>query len=197
MVFLLATGLTSAYRIRFMLNVVWSPRQAPPAVIYQPAPNTLYILPILGLASITVAIGASLFWAIVTPINEAVLPLCLKLHALFAILAGITLGWALNFKIANIASWLIKLPLINDFLTSLAFTTPINAQITSRLPLFAGAHLQKNIEGGWVESLGGQGSISILSLASSKLSSSTRKTFATNLLIFSILAITLFILYWE
>ena len=180
-----------------MLNVVWLLRQAPPAAISQPAPNTLYILPILGLASITVAIGASLFWVIVTPINEAILPLCLKLHALFAMLAGTTLGWVLSFKIISIASWLIKLPLINDFLTSLAFTTPINAQITSRLPLFAGAHLQKNIEGGWVESLGGQGSVLMLSLASSKLSSSTGKTFAINILIFSILAITLFIVYWE
>ena len=63
-------------------------------------------------------------------------------------LTGITLGRVFNFKLFNISSWLIKLPLANNFLTSLAFTTPINAQITSRLPLFAGAHLQKNIEGG-------------------------------------------------
>jgi hypothetical protein len=50
------------------------------------------MLPILGLALITAVAGASLFWVTVTPINEVVLPLSLKLHAIFASLTGTILG---------------------------------------------------------------------------------------------------------
>jgi len=196
-VFLLATGLTSLYSIRFILNVVWSPRQAPPASIFQPSPNILFIAPIIALGFITIVGGASLFWILILPESESILPLSLKLHAIFAITLGTSLGWILNYKIFNYSSRLIKLPLINEFLTSLAFTTPINAQATSRIPLFSGSHLQKNIEGGWIEIFGGQGSLSTFKFSSPKLTSSLGKSLASNLFLFSLFAISILLLYWE
>jgi hypothetical protein len=111
-----------------------------------------------------------------------------------AITLGATLGWALNYLIFNYSSWLMKHPLTNEFLTSLAFTTPINAQATARLPYFSGIHLQKNLDGGWVEILGGQGSLLSSQLSSSKLTLSIGKSLASNLFIFTIFAITLFLL---
>lgn len=195
--FLLATTLTSAYRIRFILNVIWSPRQSPPARIFQPTPNLISIAPILALATITVIGGASLFWIIITPERESILPLSLKLHAIFAITLGTFIGWVLNYKIFNTSSFLIKFPLINEFLTSLAFTTPINAQATSRIPLFSGSLLQKNLDGGWVEIFGGQGSIITLKTLSLNLTRSYGKSLASNLLIFLLIRISIILLYWE
>jgi NADH-ubiquinone oxidoreductase chain 5 len=60
-VFLLATRLTSAYRIRFIVNVIWAPRQTPPTTLFQTSPNILSIAPIIALALITIIGGASLF----------------------------------------------------------------------------------------------------------------------------------------
>lgn len=196
-VFLLATGLTSAYIIRFILNVVWSPRQAPPASIFQLSPNILIIGPTLALAITTIIGGASLFWTLIIPESEAILPLSLKLHALFAIASGTFIGWILNYKLFNYSSWLKNKPLLNEFLTSLAFTTPINAQATSRIPLFSGSLLQKNFDGGWVEIIGGQGSFSFLGSLSPKLTQSTGKSLALNLFIFSLFRISILLLYWE
>lgn len=193
-IFLLATTLTTAYRIRFIINVVWAPRQAAPASIFQPSPNIITMGPILALASATIIVGPSLFWIIILPESEVTLPLSLKLQALMAITLGATLGWALNYLIFNYSSWLMKHPLTNEFLTSLAFTTPINAQATARLPYFSGIHLQKNLDGGWVEILGGQGSLLSSQLSSSKLTLSIGKSLASNLFIFTIFAITLFLL---
>lgn len=197
LVFLFATGLTSAYSIRFIINVVWSPRQAPPASIFQPSPNFLSIGPTLALASITVIGGASLFWVIIFPESEAILPLSLKLHAIFAILIGSSMGWILNYKLFRLSSWLITQPLINEFLTSLAFTTPLNAQATSRIPLFTGSILQKNFDGGWVEIFGGQGSLSSFKTLSPKITYSSGKSLAANLFIFFLFRLSILILYFE
>nr|YP_010295733.1 NADH dehydrogenase subunit 5 [Polydora hoplura]QYL01501.1 NADH dehydrogenase subunit 5 [Polydora hoplura] len=194
MVFLLATGLTSAYSMRFMLNVVWSPRQAPPTSMFQPSPNLLTMGPTLALATMTVIGGASLFWVLILPESEAILPLSLKLHALFAMIIGTSMGWILNYKLFNHSSWLMSKPLVNEFLTSLAFTTPINAQATSRIPLFSGANLQKNMDGGWVEIFGGQGSLSSFSSLSPKISSSSGKSLAANLLMFLLFSVSIFLL---
>ena len=82
-VFLLATGLTTAYRIRFIINVVWAPRQSPPAGIFQTSPDIITIGPILALAQASVLVGASLSWTLIMPERESVFPLSLKLHAIF------------------------------------------------------------------------------------------------------------------
>lgn len=197
MVFLVATTITTAYRIRFIINVVWAPRQAPPARIFQPSPNIMTIGPILALGSSTIVIGPSLFWIIILPESEVLLPLSLKLQALIAISTGFLMGWGLNYYLFNKSSWLIKHPLTNEFLTSLAFTTPLNAQATARLPYFSGISLQKNIEGGWVEILGGQGSLISLQSLSSKLTSSLGKSLALNLFIFSLFGITILLILWK
>jgi hypothetical protein len=128
------------------------------------------------------------------PESESVLPLRLKLHAVFAILTGIFLGYIVNYKLFNYSSWLLSNQLTNWFLTSLAFTTPINAQATSRVPLFSGLILQKNIEGGWVEIIGGQGAITILEPLSTKITSSYGKSLASNLIIFTLFRISIFLL---
>ena len=72
--------------------------------MFQPAPNLLFIAPILALAIITIIAGASLYWFIITPINESILPLSLKLHAIFAIVAGTLSGWFLNLILFKYSS---------------------------------------------------------------------------------------------
>nr|WEG23724.1 NADH dehydrogenase subunit 5 [Polydora cf. ciliata DS-2023] len=194
MVFLLATSLTSAYSIRFMVNVIWAPRQTPPSTLFQLSPNILSMAPMMALALMTIMGGASLFWIMVLPQSESILPLSLKLHALFAMFTGMFLGYSVNYKLFSYSSWLLNNHLVNSFLTSLAFTTNINAQATSRIPLFSGSLLQKNMEGGWIEIMGGQGAISMLKPFSIKMTSTYGKSLASNLLMFTLFSISIFLL---
>ena len=191
LVFILATRLTTAYRIRFLTNVVWSPRQSPPSRIFQVKPHLLTIGPIIALAQATLFIGSTLLWLIILPNTERPLPILLKLQALIAGFIGFTLGWIIAQPIFKPYAWFINNKLVNEFLTALAFTTPINAQFTSRLPLKSGQILQKTIDGGWVETLGGQGTIISYRLRSSRLLSTIGKSLASNLFIFFTISITL------
>lgn len=195
-IFLTATRLTAAYRTRFLINVLWAPRHSTPTALFQITPDFFTIGPILALAQGALFIGPVISWTIVLPEREVALPLTLKLQAIFAITIGILIGWWLSKPKPRSPSQLIKQPLLNRFLTSLGFTTPINAQATSRPALKAGSKLQKNIDGGWIEALGGQGRLETLKKLTPKLSSATGKSLISNLLTFSLFIIIL-LLVWE
>ncbi len=194
-IFLLATGLTTAYSIRFLINVTWAPRHSLPARIFQALPNITSITPILALARATLFAGASLSWILIIPESEVILPLPLKTQALTATCYGLLFGWLLNKSIFKTSAWLISHPLTNQFLTSLAFTTPLNAQATSYPTLTLGAYLQKNIEGGWVEVRGGQGTLILLETGAPKITLATGKSLISNLISFAAFTLILALLF--
>lgn len=193
LVFFFATSLTAIYTTRFLTNLIFTARQTPPASLFLPSLNITTMAPMFFLSQATIVVGASLSWALYFPQPEATLPLILKVQALIAGLRGIMAGTLLSAAPKK-SSNLSKLPLLNAFFTELAFTTPINAQATAQLPLTSGHILHKTGEGGWVEILGGQGTITSLSAMSRKLSSTLSKSLPLNLAIFVLLASILIIL---
>lgn len=182
LLFIFATSLTSTYTIRFIVNVTWAPRNTPPASLFLPAPNFLTIVPIFNLSQATLIIGSSLVWSIILPEIERTLPLALKLQALYAMFVGSFIGVLISNPM-KIPSFLIKIPKLNEFLTSIAFATPINSQIIARIPVFIGHHSQKSIEGGWIEVIGGQGTFLSLSPPSKTINLSIGKSISINIII--------------
>ena len=192
-VFIFGTSLTACYTIRFLTNLIYTPRHTPPARIFQLKFNILIIAPILILAFGTLITGASLSWILFFPQPEATLPLYLKLQAL--ILAG--LGGLIGYFISTqhfINPILIKASILNHFLTSLAFTTPINAQFIARIPLFSGHTIHKSSDGGWIETFGGQGALLTSWNISTKISNLVRKSLPSNLFILAIFSVLLFLI---
>jgi len=59
--FIFATGLTTAYRIRLLVNIVWAPRHSTPLNLFQPKISLTINLPILNLAHATIWVAPSLF----------------------------------------------------------------------------------------------------------------------------------------
>lgn len=192
LLFLLATSLTTIYTVRFLINTVWAPRNTPPASPYQPKINILIILPIINLSFATIVIGPFLIIVMITPQIESTLPIFLKLQALLVIFLGITLGVLISSPITRNA-FLIKNKFLNHFLTSIAFATPINSQVIARFPIFIGHIIQKSLDGGWVESLGGQGSLLSLTPLREKSSSSLGKSLSANIIIIVIISILIYI----
>lgn len=193
LLFLFATSLTSIYTIRFLINTIWSPRNTSPARTYQPKTNILIILPIINLSFITILVGPFLIHLIIYPEIERTLPLFFKLQALLVILLGTTLGILISKPTIHI-SFLIKNKFLNHFLTSIAFATPINRQVIIRSPIFIAHILQKNLDGGWVESFGGQGSLLSLTGLRKKNSSSLGKSLSANIIIILIISRLIYML---
>ena len=52
--FILATGLTTAYRIRLLINIVWAPRHSTPINLFQPKIRLTINTPIINLAHATI-----------------------------------------------------------------------------------------------------------------------------------------------
>ena len=147
-----------------------------------------------NLSFATLLIGSCLASTLITPEIESTLPILLKLQALIAITTGVTAGALISVP-HKIESFLLANKFLNHFLTSIAFATPINSQVISRLPIFLGHSLQKNIDRGWIETLGGQGTLITLSPLRSSTSASLGKSLSSNVLVILFIGSLLFFIF--
>lgn len=86
--FYFATGLTSAYTVRFLISVVWSPNNSTSLHCVRDGEKEL-IIPIFILSVIRVCGGAIINWLIFIDIYDIFLPLILKIMVIYVTLFGV------------------------------------------------------------------------------------------------------------
>nr|YP_009471368.1 NADH dehydrogenase subunit 5 [Marphysa tamurai]AVG72591.1 NADH dehydrogenase subunit 5 [Marphysa tamurai] len=151
----LSTALTSAYSIRFMASLVWSPSMSSP--LHQINNKDLDIsIPTLFLSMGAIFGGATMSWLMFPSIPEPFIPLQLKLTATSFTLFGATLSMLLTLSKTKIP---LNPPtsLIYHLSASMWFLTPLSSQFLMKYPLLTSMLLLKTIDSGWNETLGGQG----------------------------------------
>nr|YP_009250799.1 NADH dehydrogenase subunit 5 [Namalycastis abiuma]AMY15512.1 NADH dehydrogenase subunit 5 [Namalycastis abiuma] len=142
--FIAATILTTAYTTRFTLYVVLGPPQSS-AIQYstesQSEMNACYVL-----SSGAIMGGTIINWLLLSPLNEPILSLKMKLLPTFMMMTGLTMG-ALYYYSSH--------PLSRTLITShntMWFLTPFSTHIILPVPLQASLLQLKITDHGWNES---------------------------------------------
>jgi len=166
--FFLATGLTAAYTVRFLIVTIWAPSSSLP--IHNINDEALILtLPSTILATTAVIGGSALNWLILTPQLEIFLPPHLKLLTLLVTVTGAAIFWQ-NTKILTINdSPLISITNFNAASCTIWFLTPLSSQFIIKSPLQTGALILKTLDQGWEELGGGQGILLLSSKTSSNI----------------------------
>nr|ABF21350.1 NADH dehydrogenase subunit 5 [Scoloplos cf. armiger CB-2006] len=166
--FIMATALTTAYSIRFTINIIWSPLQSQP-MIYCNDSDIDCSLPMVLLTIKALTLGAILNWSLLTPSLHPNLPIQWKILPLFLILKAIILTWhSQTYKMTSPAS-LMNLQSLHSNMTSMWQMTPISSQYIPKSMMYSANITTKLNDHGWLEQIGPQGSFNLLSRLSSNL----------------------------
>lgn len=164
-ILILATALTAAYSIRIILTVIWGPFSSLPYQ-YTSDEDTTITLPIINLTLGAIFRGALINWYIFQPIIEPVLPLSLKLSALFVTITGGWVAWIItSFNSTTSSSLFFKWP--HHLNAIIWFLVPTTAQGILITPFNFAHKLLTTLDQGWIEFTGAQGSYKILSKSAS------------------------------
>nr|QNV49098.1 NADH dehydrogenase subunit 5 [Isara chinensis] len=157
MVFLmfLATGLTAAYSFRLSFCSLWSPMKNTGYHSKQEFdPYVNWATTILSLAAIVGGFFFQNFFLNFSPI-PFILPNFLKMLTMSVIFLGLFIAfmsWDSNHE-TRIMSKLMF------FFSTMWFLAPISSQPMSKFSMLLGTNLMKSIDMGWLEVMGGQGSL--------------------------------------
>nr|YP_010241776.1 NADH dehydrogenase subunit 5 [Terebellum terebellum]QTI82463.1 NADH dehydrogenase subunit 5 [Terebellum terebellum] len=169
----LATGMTAAYSLRLSLCSLWGSKKASPMHSKQEKdPYINWATTILATAAIVAGFFLQTIFLEFSPI-PFILPFYHKMLTIFVIIMGIFLAGVIwksdsNLKILNKFEF---------FCTTMWFLAPISAQPLSKMSMILGTKLMKSVDQGWLEILGGQGSIMTLSSLAQKNQSIQVKSF--------------------
>ena len=173
LLFFFATGLTVRYTARFLIVVVWGPANISPL---HPVNDEDFFCscPTFILASASIIGGAALNWLIISPSTDFYLPFHLKLLTLRVCFLGLYFGYSLNIYLSSQKAFFSVLNNLNFASCTIWFLAPLSTQQFLLFPYWAAHQLQKNLDQGWGEVLGGQGALHMSS--SSSLHSLTPQT---------------------
>nr|YP_001994399.1 NADH dehydrogenase subunit 5 [Terebellides stroemii]ABW76479.1 NADH dehydrogenase subunit 5 [Terebellides stroemii] len=159
LMFYIATGVTAAYTVRFLMYSMWSAPSSPPIHnIFDKDPNIF--VPALLLTMGAIFSGSSINWWLAPIDQESFLPLQYKLLPLLVTIIGALLSMLF---FSSFSPTLINMNLSHNASCSMWFLVPLSSQapMSSFLPL---AHnFQKLLDHGWVEMMGGQGIFTLFS----------------------------------
>lgn len=110
--FYFATGLTSAYTVRFLIRVVWSPNNSTSLHRVGDGEKVL-IIPIFILSFISVCGGAVINWLILIDMCDMFLPVILKLIVIYVTVFGVIFSWTGNLGLFSLNSLIIINPIWN------------------------------------------------------------------------------------
>nr|YP_010271971.1 NADH dehydrogenase subunit 5 [Marphysa victori]UKB88234.1 NADH dehydrogenase subunit 5 [Marphysa victori] len=151
----ISTALTSAYSLRFMISLVWSPSMSSP---FHQTNNKDHNIstPTIFLSIGAIFGGTAMSWVLFPPSPEPFIPLHLKMLAILFTMTGAFLSTTTMMNKTKIPTNLAA-TLMYHLSTSMWFLTPLSSQFLMKYPLLTSALLLKTIDSGWNEALGGQG----------------------------------------
>ena len=168
--FFFATGLTVSYTVRFLIAVVWGPRNSSPLHPITDTDMSCQV-PTFNLACASVVGGARLNWILISPSAEPILPLSLKLLTTTVCLAGLLFGYGLNLALSPSTPFFMSNPKMHLASCTIWFLAPLSTQKMLRGSYWVAHQHHKTLDNGWEEMIGGQGAL----IAASKI----RSVFAT------------------
>nr|YP_009743690.1 NADH dehydrogenase subunit 5 [Notocochlis gualtieriana]QIE12007.1 NADH dehydrogenase subunit 5 [Notocochlis gualtieriana] len=175
MVFLifLATGMTAAYSLRLSFCSLWgSPKNIPLHAKHERDYYINYSTLTLSFAAIVAGFFLQNIFMNFNP-SPFILPLMLKMMTIFVILLGLFFSsvlWDEDF-------FPKKMNMLKYFFTTMWFLAPISAQPLTHFSMSAGTALMKSIDQGWLEIVGGQGALKLMSSLSSQNQNLQMKSF--------------------
>lgn len=153
---ILATILTAAYSVRFIITVLWAPLLSLPYQYTSDEDGTI-TAPIINLTFGAIIGGARINWLIIQPITEPILPLSLKLRALIVTLLGAYMGWKINSILQTSDAFIKSNPLTHHSNAIIWFLAPIISQGVIVIPIKLAHKFLSTLDQGWVELMGAQG----------------------------------------
>nr|YP_010988170.1 NADH dehydrogenase subunit 5 [Eunaticina papilla]WOP07012.1 NADH dehydrogenase subunit 5 [Eunaticina papilla] len=185
----LATGMTAAYSFRLSFCSLWGIAKNIP---FHSKHEKDYYINFSTMTLSSLAIMAGLFLQTIflnfNP-NPFVIPLIYKMMTIIVILFGLffaSIIWDQDF-------FEKKMNKVKYFFSTMWFLAPISSQPLTYFSMSLGTNLMKSIDQGWLEILGGQGSLMTLSSLSKQNQQIQMKTFNffISFMIFSILLLVL------
>nr|QOX09674.1 NADH dehydrogenase subunit 5 [Harpovoluta charcoti] len=153
----LATGMTAAYSFRLSFCFLWSSMKNNSFHSKQEADICMnWSIMILTLMAIAAGLFMQNIFLLFNPM-PFILPQHLKFLTMVVILLGLLmafLGWDSNYEGLYVNK-------IKFFLSTMWFLTPLSSQPLTKFSMLLGTNLMKSIDLGWLEIMGGQGSLFI------------------------------------
>nr|YP_010447192.1 NADH dehydrogenase subunit 5 [Tibia fusus]UTM92200.1 NADH dehydrogenase subunit 5 [Tibia fusus] len=187
MLIFLATGMTAAYSLRLSLSSLWGNLKTMPLHSkLEKDPYINWATTILTLAAIVAGFFLQTIFLQFNPL-PFILPIKYKMLTISVIILGIFTAAALwnpdhNVKMMNKYEF---------FFTTMWFLAPISAQPLTKTSMTLGTSLMKSVDQGWLEIMGGQGSMHMLTTVTQKTQKLQIKSFNffISLILFFMLAL--------
>nr|YP_010191945.1 NADH dehydrogenase subunit 5 [Diopatra cuprea]QZM06614.1 NADH dehydrogenase subunit 5 [Diopatra cuprea] len=168
LMYIFATILTTSYSIRFLLSTIWAPSISTP--LHSTNDLDLNIsIPTLILTLAAIFMGSLINWIFISPQEEPILILSLKLLPILCIISGLLLLTSSSYYMSSPKSILISLNKTHNMNSMMWFLTPISSQAMIKIPLIMSHKMYKIMDQGWNETMGGQGSLIFSNFISSKI----------------------------
>ena len=185
----LATGITAAYSLRLSLCSLWGTLKA--TSFYSWAEKDPYINWSTTILSLAAIFSGALLQAIFLDFNpnSFILPYTHKFLTIFVLLLGLALAasfWDPDFTQKKINK-------TKFFFSTIWFLAPLSSQPLTKFSMLLGTNLIKSVDQGWLEILGGQGTLHLVFTISKQNSKIQIKSF--NFFIFLSLFFLVFILF--
>ncbi|YP_008963252.1 NADH dehydrogenase subunit 5 (mitochondrion) [Babylonia areolata] len=181
----LATGMTAAYSFRLSFCSLWSEVKGSAFHVKQELdPYVNWAITILASAAI---FGGQFLQNIFLPFSP--IPFFLPFHLKLLTIAVITVGFFLAFIAWDTSYQDSDISKMKFFFSTMWFLAPLSAQPLTKFSMLLGTNIMKSIDMGWLEILGGQGSMSISSNLSMMNQKMQIKSF--NFLIMSMTSLSL------
>nr|WRW55916.1 NADH dehydrogenase subunit 5 [Thylacodes adamsii] len=146
-----ATGLTSAYSFRLSCLSLWGHFKG--SSLHHKSEDWYMLSSMLCLTALAITSGV-VFQSFFLEFNMTLyLPSSLKMFTPFVIVGGVALG-LIAMEAAN-----SKSNLNSRFLSSMWFLAPLSCQPLVKFSMLGGTKILKAIDGGWLEVMGGQGTL--------------------------------------
>lgn len=156
-IFLLATGLTAAYRTRFLVAVILAPNLSLPKSPLSDQDIFIHT-PTLTLSLAAITAGAVIRWRAIAPLLEPTLTPVNKLFALIVTLLGVIIPRMISSTVFTPNKFFIVfLSSPHFFTTSIWSLTPCSSQLRLSPPYLISKKFLKVIDQGWFEYVGPQG----------------------------------------
>nr|AXA45358.1 NADH dehydrogenase subunit 5 [Toxicochlespira sp. MNHN IM 2013-9841] len=185
----MATGMTSAYSMRLSFCSLWSPmKNLPKHSKLESDPYVNVAVAVLSIAAITAGLLLQNIFIDFNPM-PFVLPIHMKMLTMFVVVMGLFITYIIWTP--SISSQVMKK--YKYFFNTMWFLTPISSQPLTSFSMNLGTNLMKSVDMGWLEILGGQGSIQVVSNMSKNNQKLQIKSF--NFLVMLILVSLMIILF--
>nr|YP_009564017.1 NADH dehydrogenase subunit 5 [Ibacus alticrenatus]QAX91367.1 NADH dehydrogenase subunit 5 [Ibacus alticrenatus] len=181
--YVLSTGLTVCYTFRLIYySLVGEVNLSSLSVVSDS--SGLMSNPMIVLASGAVVMGAGLSWVLFPESYIICLSMHLKMITLSVSIMGGLIGYMLNIMNINYILLLVKNFNVVVFMGSMWFMPYLSGFMTSYYSLKISKKIEKNLDKGWLEYLGGQGIYNILIKGSVYIEVSQNKTLKVCLKLF-------------